>query len=83
MVFRSYALFPPLTVLGNVAYGLEVQGLGRGETRQRARATVGLVGLAGFDDRLPSALSGGQQQRLKLTVACVTHDQAEALGLSD
>jgi iron(III) transport system ATP-binding protein len=124
MVFQSYALFPHLSVLGNVSYGLEVSGVPRDETRRRARNALESVGLAGYDERLPSELSGGQQQRvavaralvlepavmlfdeplsnldarlrrsmreeiralqqrLKLTVAYVTHDQGEALAVSD
>ena len=50
-------------MLGNVAYGLEVQGIGRDETRQRARATMDLVGLAGYDERLPS-------ERLRVFRSC-------------
>jgi iron(III) transport system ATP-binding protein len=124
MVFQSYALFPHMNVIGNVAYGLDVSGVSRQEARQRAQATLASVGLTGFDERLPSELSGGQQQRvavaralvlepevllfdeplsnldarlrrsmreeirslqqrLSLTVAYVTHDQAEALAVSD
>jgi iron(III) transport system ATP-binding protein len=124
MVFQSYALFPHMTVLGNVTYGLDVSGVSKSETLQRAHAAMDTVGLAGYDTRLPSELSGGQQQRvalarslvlepsvllfdeplsnldarlrrsmreeiralqqrLKLTVAYVTHDQSEALAVSD
>ncbi len=124
MVFQSYALFPHMSVLDNVCYGLSVQGTPKGEARKRAHATMDSVGLKGYGDRLPGELSGGQQQRvavarslvlepsvmlfdeplsnldarlrrsmreeiralqqrLKLTVAYVTHDQSEALAVSD
>jgi len=124
MVFQSYALFPHLSVLRNVTYGLEVTGVPRAEAEQRARTAMASVGLTGYDQRSPSELSGGQQQRvavaralvlepsvmlfdeplsnldarlrrsmreeiralqqrLKLTVAYVTHDQSEALAVSD
>ncbi len=124
MVFQSYALFPHMTVIENVGYGLAVSGVGRDETQRRARNALETVGLVGYDTRLPSELSGGQQQRvavarslvleprvllfdeplsnldarlrramreeiralqqrLKLTVAYVTHDQSEALAVSD
>ncbi len=124
MVFQSYALFPHMDVLANVAYGLEVSGTARREARRRAQAAMANAGLEGFDARLPSELSGGQQQRvalaralvlepavllfdeplsnldarlrrsmreeiralqqrLGLTVAYVTHDQGEALAVSD
>ena len=124
MVFQSYALFPHMNVLANVAYGLDVSGVARAEARRRAQATLASMGLTGFDARLPSELSGGQQQRvalaralvlepavlrfdeplsnldsslrrtmreeirslqqrLHLTVAYVTHDQSEALAVSD
>ncbi len=124
MVFQSYALFPHMNVVQNVGYGLSVMGVGRDETARRARQAMDSVGLAGYEQRLPSELSGGQQQRvavaralvlepsvmlfdeplsnldarlrrsmreeiralqqrLQLTVAYVTHDQAEALAVSD
>jgi iron(III) transport system ATP-binding protein len=124
MVFQSYALFPHMTVLENVSYGLKFSGFKKTETRNRALAGLELVGLAGYGDRLPSELSGGQQQRvavaralvlepqvllfdeplsnldaklrrqvreeireiqqnLGLTVVYVTHDQEEALAVSD
>ncbi|MDJ0859579.1 MAG: ABC transporter ATP-binding protein, partial [Dinoroseobacter sp.] len=123
-VFQSYALFPHMTVLENVMYGLTFSGFGKEEARSRALAGLELVGLKGFDARLPSELSGGQQQRvavaralvlepqvllfdeplsnldaklrrqvrediraiqqdLGLTVVYVTHDQEEALAVSD
>ncbi len=124
MVFQSYALFPHMTVLENVAYGPVVAGKPRRLARELAHEKLALVGLQGLDRRLPSELSGGQQQRvavaralvlepevlcfdeplsnldaklrrrvrddirelqqrLGLTVAYVTHDQQEALAVSD
>jgi iron(III) transport system ATP-binding protein len=124
MMFQSYALFPHMTVLENVMYGLRMSGVPKDRARARARETLENVGLVGFDERLPSELSGGQQQRvalaralvlepavllfdeplsnldarlrremreeiralqqrLQLTVAYVTHDQSEALAVSD
>ena len=124
MVFQSYALFPHMTVLENVSYGLTVSGFDKAQTRAKALAGLDLVGLKGYDSRLPSELSGGQQQRvavaralvlepqvllfdeplsnldaklrrqvrediraiqkdLGLTVVYVTHDQEEALAVSD
>jgi iron(III) transport system ATP-binding protein len=124
MVFQSYALFPHMSVLENVRYGLDVARVPRTRADERARAAMATVGLAGFDVRLPSELSGGQQQRvavaralvlepavllfdeplsnldarlrrqmreeirelqqrLALTVVYVTHDQAEAMAVSD
>ncbi|WP_424972745.1 ABC transporter ATP-binding protein [Dinoroseobacter sp. S76] len=124
MVFQSYALFPHMSVLENVKYGLTFSGFGKEEARERALKGLDLVGLTGFDGRLPSELSGGQQQRvavaralvlepqvllfdeplsnldaklrrqvrediraiqqdLGLTVVYVTHDQEEALAVSD
>ncbi|MEM6467533.1 MAG: ABC transporter ATP-binding protein, partial [Pseudomonadota bacterium] len=119
-----YALFPHMSVLENVMYGLTFSGFDKGEARSRALHGLDLVGLKGFDTRLPSELSGGQQQRvavaralvlepqvllfdeplsnldaklrrqvredirsiqqdLGLTVVYVTHDQEEALAVSD
>ena len=124
MVFQSYALFPHMTVLENVSYGLSVSGVAKAERRERAEEGLGLVGLSGYGARLPSELSGGQQQRvavaralvleptvllfdeplsnldaklrrrvreeirelqqtLGLTTVYVTHDQEEALAVSD
>ena len=124
MVFQSYALFPHMSVLENVMYGLTFSGFDKSESRSRALQGLDLVGLKGFDARLPSELSGGQQQRvavaralvlepqvllfdeplsnldaklrrqvrediraiqqdLGLTVIYVTHDQEEALAVSD
>ncbi|HEX9558348.1 MAG TPA: ABC transporter ATP-binding protein, partial [Reyranella sp.] len=124
MVFQSYALFPHMSVLDNVCYGLRRSGLGRKEAADRARDGLAQVGLTGFEERQPSELSGGQQQRvavaralvlepavllfdeplsnldarlrrqmreeirelqqrLGLTVVYVTHDQQEAMAVSD
>jgi len=122
MVFQSYALFPHMTVLENVAYGPSVSG--DKAAKDKARDKLRMVGLDQFGSRMPSELSGGQQQRvavaralvlepqvllfdeplsnldaklrrrvreeirelqqgLGLTVAYVTHDQQEALAVSD
>ena len=124
MVFQSYALFPHMTVLENVAYGLEVGGARKADAREQALEGLRLVGLTDYGPRLPSELSGGQQQRvavaralvlkpqvllldeplsnldtklrrrvreeireiqqrLQLTAVYVTHDQEEALAVSD
>ena len=124
MVFQSYALFPHMSVLDNVAYGPTVQGMRKKDAQALALDKLGLVGLSGLEKRSPSELSGGQQQRvavaralvlepqvllfdeplsnldaklrrrvredirelqhnLNLTVAYVTHDQEEALAVSD
>ena len=124
MVFQSYALFPHMTVLENVAYGPTIRGVAKAEARARAHAILDQVGLAGLEARLPSELSGGQQQRVAvaraivqqpdvllfdeplsnvdaklrrkvraeirdlqqrfgLTAVYVTHDQEEALAVSD
>jgi glycine betaine/proline transport system ATP-binding protein len=66
MVFQHFALLPHRTVIDNVAYGLEVQGIGRAERLARARTIIHLVGLDGWADSLPSELSGGMQQRVGL-----------------
>ncbi len=70
-VFQNYALFPHLTVAGNVAYGLKVRRVGRAETEERVRRALDLVELAGFADRYPARLSGGQQQRVAIARALV------------
>ena len=124
MVFQSYAIWPHMTVSANVAYPLELRGMGRGEITQKVARVLDLVGLTGLDSRPATLLSGGQMQRLALcralvyepdlllldepfsnldaklreqmrvevkllqrrlgiTVLFVTHDQVEALSLSD
>ncbi|MDG9720797.1 betaine/proline/choline family ABC transporter ATP-binding protein [Streptomyces sp. DH24] len=69
MVFQHFGLLPHRTVLDNVAYGLEIQGLGRAERRARAAEVVAKVGLAGMEQRRPAQLSGGQRQRVGLARA--------------
>lgn len=124
MVFQSYALFPHMSVVENVAYGLTVKSVPKKEAFEKAEQGLELVGLKGFGSRLPSELSGGQQQRvavaraivlepevllldeplsnldaklrrhvreeirqiqqdLGLTAVYVTHDQEEAMAVSD
>jgi len=124
MVFQSYALFPHMSVLENVCYGPLSMRTDKAKARELARQKLAMLGLADFENRLPSELSGGQQQRvavarslvlepavllfdeplsnldaklrrrvreeirelqqsLKLTVLYVTHDQEEALAVSD
>ncbi|MGW2385710.1 quaternary amine ABC transporter ATP-binding protein [Streptomyces sp. NPDC001658] len=69
MVFQHFGLLPHRTVLDNVAYGLEIQGVGRSERRERAAQVVKKVGLEGMEQRKPGQLSGGQQQRVGLARA--------------
>ena len=124
MVFQSYALFPHMSVLDNVAYAPVIRGGDRREAQARARKILAMLGLDGLGARLPSELSGGQQQRVAvaraivqqpdvllfdeplsnvdaklrrrvraeirdlqqrfgLTAVYVTHDQEEALAVSD
>jgi NitT/TauT family transport system ATP-binding protein len=66
LVFQQHTLLPWKKVLDNVAFGLKMQGIGRRERRERARELLGLVGLAGFEDRYPIQLSGGMQQRVEI-----------------
>jgi len=71
MVFQHYALFPHMTVVDNVAFGLEARGMARAERRQRAQAALDSVGLAGKGERGIQQLSGGEQQRVALARAVV------------
>jgi spermidine/putrescine transport system ATP-binding protein len=68
-VFQDYALFPHLSVAGNVGFGLAMQRRPRGERRRRVEAALATVGLAGFGDRRVHELSGGQKQRVALARA--------------
>ena len=68
-VFQNYALFPHMTVMDNVAFGLEMRGNSKSEARTRAGEMLELVQLSQFSDRKPSQLSGGQQQRVALARA--------------
>ena len=124
MVFQAYALFPNMTVAGNVGFGLKVKGLSKDEIAARVQEMLTLIGLPALGDRYPFQLSGGQQQRVALaralavrprvllldeplsaldakirvslrdeiraiqrelgiTTIFVTHDQEEALSMSD
>jgi NitT/TauT family transport system ATP-binding protein len=69
MVFQSYTLFPWLTVLQNVCFGLREQGVAIAEQLQTARHFIGKVGLKGFENHFPKQLSGGMQQRTALARA--------------
>ncbi len=71
MVFQSYAVFPHMSVADNVAYGLKIAGVGRGEREDRVREALKLVSLAGFEDRMPDQMSGGQRQRVALARSLV------------
>ncbi|MGH7083444.1 MAG: ABC transporter ATP-binding protein [Acetobacteraceae bacterium] len=124
MVFQNYAVWPHMSVAGNVAFGLELRRLPRQEIRERVARILAAVGLEGLEDKEPGRLSGGQQQRVALarslivepdillldeplsnldaklrermraelkalqrrtgiTFVYVTHDQVEAMALSD
>src|SRR5882672_8888875 len=71
MIFQSYALFPHRTVAENVAFGLRMRGVDKGEIKGRVTQALRLVALEGYDDRRPAQLSGGQQQRVALARAIV------------
>lgn len=64
LVYQTIALFPWLTTMGNVEYGLKVQGMGKKERRERANKYIKLVGLEGFEKSFPIQLSGGMKQRV-------------------
>jgi ABC-type Fe3+/spermidine/putrescine transport system ATPase subunit len=73
LVFQDYALFPHLTVLRNVAFGLEVKGTARAEAARRAAQALDLVSLGDAARKRPAELSGGQRQRVALARALVNH----------
>ncbi|MGH3079314.1 MAG: ABC transporter ATP-binding protein [Gaiellaceae bacterium] len=86
-VFQSYALFPHMSIEGNVAFGLERKGVPKTERKGRVAEMLGLVGLEGFAARKPKQLSGGQQQRVALARALVNQPRVllldEPLGALD
>jgi NitT/TauT family transport system ATP-binding protein len=69
VVFQKPALFPWKTVIGNIVFGLDAQGIPRAEARARARQYIGLVGLDGFETAYPHELSGGMAQRVGIARA--------------
>ena len=75
MVFQRFALLPHRTVLENMAYGLEIQGLPKEERKERAMQWVDIVGLSGWENSYPRQLSGGMQQRVGIGRALCTDSE--------
>jgi multiple sugar transport system ATP-binding protein len=76
MVFQNYALYPHKTVRENLAFGLRMRGVGRGDIEERVRSTAVSLGIDALLDRRPAALSGGQRQRVALGRAIARHPRA-------
>ena len=72
MMFQSYALFPHLNCIDNVAFGLKMRGVGKTERREQAARLLSMVQMDKYAHRLPAQLSGGQQQRVALARALIT-----------
>jgi len=75
MVFQSYALWPHMSVLGNIGYGLRLRGIPRDEIRRRVEATLAMLNMTGLEDRRVTDLSGGQRQRIALGRALAIEPQ--------
>jgi putative spermidine/putrescine transport system ATP-binding protein len=75
MMFQSYALFPHLSVIDNVAFALKMKGVAKAERHAEARKLLELVDMQAYAARLPAQLSGGQQQRVALARALITSPQ--------
>jgi putative spermidine/putrescine transport system ATP-binding protein len=75
MMFQSYALFPHLSCVDNVAFSLKMRGVDKAKRRAQAMEFLELVAMAPFAERVPAQLSGGQQQRVALARALITHPQ--------
>ena len=75
MMFQSYALFPHLSVIDNVAFALKMRGVEKTTRHAKARKLLELVDIAGYAERLPAQLSGGQQQRVALARALITEPE--------
>jgi putative spermidine/putrescine transport system ATP-binding protein len=75
MMFQSYALFPHLSVIDNVAFALKMKGVAKAERHAEARKLLELVDMQAYASRLPAQLSGGQQQRVALARALITSPQ--------
>jgi spermidine/putrescine transport system ATP-binding protein len=87
MVFQHYALFPHMDVGDNIAFGMRLKKVGKGEQRDRLQEMLKVIGLAGLEKRRPAQLSGGQQQRVAVARALVNRPAAllldEPLGALD